>query len=393
MILDQISYLLLLGYAFVSCWGMDRLPAGFVSIAGLVYIARYAVAPYRLHYYPELLKPFFLFIATAVLSTLALWPHLALDPAWSFVDRILTFPIAILVCRTRTRVLGLLLALSFSASVVAADALHQVWQQTDARVSGFFGHPVHLGEHLLLCIVFLLPLTFASFQPRRVRYAQGITVVLSLAALLFNATRAAWIASGSVFILYVAYMAYMMKIQAPIARRGMVLTLLLLALCASTFFASPALQQRLASVTDLQYQSNSERIIIWHSALSMIADHPLLGVGPDNFGKEYRESYMRPEAKERHQRDAHSTYLSITAELGFVGLFAFLYLLFSQLRFFYQRLRTSSEPEWSLGALFCLLAFCVYGFMNSMINTFWAVRLLCLCLGIAMAGGTLAKKR
>ena len=73
-ILEKISYGLLWGYALVSCWGMDRLPAGFVSVSGLIYLARYAIAPYRIQGVPVLQRAFFLFIGAVVLSTVAAWP-------------------------------------------------------------------------------------------------------------------------------------------------------------------------------------------------------------------------------------------------------------------------------------------------------------------------------
>lgn len=389
-LLEWISYTLLLGYALVSCWGMDRLPAGFVSIAGLVFLARFALAPYRPHFYGGLLKPFFVFLAAAVLSTLACWPNLAWDPAWSFVDRMLTFPIAVLVCRSRWRVLGLTGALAVSAIVVSVVALLQAGQPGIDRLRGFFGHPVHLGEHLLLVLAFFLPLAFSLRQPRPLRGFAGLTLCLAAAALLFNATRAAWIAASLVLLLYLWFT---LRSRRTRVRRSVLAALLVLTLaCAGVFALSPWLQARLASVTDLNYQSNSERLIIWQAAAAMIGDQPLLGVGPDNFGPQYRERYIRPEAKERFQRDAHNSYLSIAAELGIVGLVAFLFLLLSLFRFFHGRLRTAVEPEWALGALFCLTAFCVYGLMNSMINTFWAVRLLCLCLGIALAGDLLSRR-
>ena len=58
-ILEKISYGLLWGYALVSCWGMDRLPAGFVSVSGLIYLARFAIAPYRIVGVPVLQRAFF----------------------------------------------------------------------------------------------------------------------------------------------------------------------------------------------------------------------------------------------------------------------------------------------------------------------------------------------
>ena len=389
-ILEKISYGLLWGYALVSCWGMDRLPAGFVSVSGLIYLARFAIAPYRIVGVPVLQRAFFLFIGAVVLSTVAAWPGVQWENAWAFVDRILTLPLAVLLCKTRRHVLGLVLAVAASAVITDVYALHQGWQNLSLRINGFFGHPVHLGEHLLLVVCFLLPLSFANAFSGRLRAVFFAALHLSLLTLLFNETRAAWIAFTIVWLLYFFTPLTPWK-YAKNRWWGISVSLVILC-CIGLGALSPSIQQRIASVTDLQYQSNSERIIIWHSSLAMIADHPVFGVGPDNFGPEYQSVYMRPEAKERHQRDAHNTYLSIAAELGMVGLAAFLFLLFRLLQYYYRQIRRTDEPEWPLGAFFCLVAFFIYGFMNSMINTFWAVRLLSLFLGISLAYANLSRR-
>jgi len=63
---------------------------------------------------------------------------------------------------------------------------------------------------------------------------------------------------------------------------------------------------------------SSEMIIAWR----MFLDHPLLGVGPDNYAENYLNySYLLGIDDRLQERQAHSLYLETAAELGLVGLF------------------------------------------------------------------------
>ncbi len=67
------------------------------------------------------------------------------------------------------------------------------------------------------------------------------------------------------------------------------------------------------------------RAQLWRAALVLFAEHPLLGIGPDN----YRLSYGRVLNLDRWESDLHSNnlYLEILAGSGSLGLLAFLFLL------------------------------------------------------------------
>lgn len=70
------------------------------------------------------------------------------------------------------------------------------------------------------------------------------------------------------------------------------------------------------------------RLQIWTASLHMGADHPLLGVGLDNFLYQYRDSYMLPEAAEEPNiSHPHNWLLNFWLELGLLGLAAALGLL------------------------------------------------------------------
>jgi O-antigen ligase len=64
------------------------------------------------------------------------------------------------------------------------------------------------------------------------------------------------------------------------------------------------------------------RLVRWQAALRMLAEHPVLGVGPGGFRREYVDVSRMAEL-DQPSPVAHSMYLEVAAELGVVGLLLF----------------------------------------------------------------------
>ena len=62
---------------------------------------------------------------------------------------------------------------------------------------------------------------------------------------------------------------------------------------------SPTFSNRVHSISNRsgQEQSVNERFLMWHSAIRMGVEHPLLGVGMGNYESEYQNHYISPLAK------------------------------------------------------------------------------------------------
>jgi O-antigen ligase len=84
------------------------------------------------------------------------------------------------------------------------------------------------------------------------------------------------------------------------------------------------------------------RLDLWRSSMHMIQDHPIVGVGPDNFLHYYAPrsqlyiqcahglGYMYPEASEEPcQSHPHDEFLDFWLSTGVVGLAAFFWLQFT----------------------------------------------------------------
>jgi O-antigen ligase len=77
---------------------------------------------------------------------------------------------------------------------------------------------------------------------------------------------------------------------------------------------------RIGSHLDFRSGTSSIRIFVWQSALRMIADHPIRGIGLDNFLTYYENGYRFPEAwEEPSLSHPHNLVLDFWLSLGLAG--------------------------------------------------------------------------
>lgn len=91
------------------------------------------------------------------------------------------------------------------------------------------------------------------------------------------------------------------------------------------------------------------RLRLWASTMDLIREHPLFGVGPDNFLYWYRSRYIRPDAwQEPNLSHPHNIFLDFWARTGLLGLIAGLAW---QVLFWRRILRSgASRDPWRWGA-------------------------------------------
>ncbi|HMJ08463.1 MAG TPA: O-antigen ligase family protein [Pyrinomonadaceae bacterium] len=131
------------------------------------------------------------------------------------------------------------------------------------------------------------------------------------------------------------------------------------------------------SNTEAIGSSNNFRKLMLSIGSEMIAAHPFIGVGADNFGVEankYREIYAARdpddvnlvEAENDIPERAHNEYLQILAETGTVGTLIFLWLLFGIGRLFWRALeRRKTISLFPIAALIGIAAFLASSLVTS----------------------------
>lgn len=133
----------------------------------------------------------------------------------------------------------------------------------------------------------------------------------------------------------------------------------------------------------LRLLCNDDRIAIYRNTLNMIKEHPVRGVGANNFMESYRYYKEVPEYRNIVTSDyiyAHNNFLHLAGELGLAGLAVFIWFLtalFRRCRRIYTGLNDEFLRIISLSLSACLIAFLVNGLTESSLYssrvamTFW----------------------
>lgn len=153
----------------------------------------------------------------------------------------------------------------------------------------------------------------------RLRIFLIVAAVVGFLALLFNGTRGVWL-STIIFIPAVVLIYAKNKIKSLAAVFAMLLVTV------GIFAVTPNLSERFSTITNMQMQSNSERLLMWESALNMFKDNPIFGVGYGQYKSAYQNQYIMPEAKERTLEHAHNNLIQMLAECGIAGAAAFIFM-------------------------------------------------------------------
>lgn len=141
------------------------------------------------------------------------------------------------------------------------------------RVGGFTGLPALLGAAGVL----LVPLAFgaaAQVAPRWRRLGQA-AAVLGLVAVVASQTRGAWIG-----LLVAAVVAW--PVLGPRSRSTQGLAVAGLGVLVVVAVLTPV-GGRVVSLFDLNDGTSKGRVSEWHLATGVVADHPLVGVGPEGY--------------------------------------------------------------------------------------------------------------
>jgi O-antigen ligase len=234
------------------------------------------------------------------------------------------------------------------------------------RVRGFYGSP----NNLALYLGRILPLTLAVAgwtvaRPRR-RGLYGLAAVIVSVALFLTYSRGAWLVGVPASILFLAAMR---------GRRTLAIAALAFA-TVSVVVLSVAGIGRLVLLLDASQGTTFFRLQLWQSSWAMVRDHPVLGVGLDNFLYFYRSYYVLPTAwEEFNLSHPHNLVLDFWLRLGLPGLVTMGWLIVAFFRrgwHLYQRLPESPERMLMLGLMAGMVNFVAHGLVD---NAFFLVDL------------------
>lgn len=233
------------------------------------------------------------------------------------------------------------------------------------RVRGFYGSP----NNLALYLGRMLPLAVAIGawgQDRRRRWGYGVAALLMAGALFLTYSRGAWIVGVPASLLFLAGLRGRRTLLTVV---GVLVVLAIVVL----LVVGPG---RLTSLLDTDAGTTFFRIQLWRSSLNMLRDHPLFGVGLDNFLYAYRSTYVQPTAwAEFDLSHPHNLVLDFWLRLGIMGLVVIVWLLVVFFRMAWQMYRSLPEGNarlMVLGLMAGMVDFAAHGLID---NAFFLVDL------------------
>lgn len=184
------------------------------------------------------------------------------------------------------------------------------------RVRSVWGSPNNAALFLgrLLPLALALALFLPNLRRRRIYAALAALLALTLFLTFSLGALALGIPASAALIALVWLWPARRRLHA--AHLALIGVLLAGAIFLVAFAAGP----RLSTLFETGTGTGFFRVAVWTSALHMIGDHPLFGVGLDNFLYEYPK-YILPEAwREPNLSHPHNVLLDFWVRLGILGV-------------------------------------------------------------------------
>ncbi len=257
----------------------------------------------------------------------------------------------------------------------------------------FYKDHTSYGAMLAFFIPFLLGVTLFKGYRKGFRKMAALALLLFSAALLLSYSRAAWLSLGAAAVVW-AILKLRIRFR-PLLITG--LTTLALILTFQTQLlsmlerndqeSSANLMAHVSSMTNVSSDaSNLERINRWSCAMRMFEERPVSGWGPGTYMFQYAPFQLTRHrtiisTNSANRGNAHSEYLGILAESGFIGLISLLVLITVVLYTGIHAYSRASDKETrmlTLCTLLGLVTYLVHGTLNNFLDTdkvavpFWA---------------------
>lgn len=230
------------------------------------------------------------------------------------------------------------------------------------RLRSVYGSPnnvaLYLGRVLPIAVAVFVAGQKPLFSTRRILYG--------LAALILGLTIILTFSKGALLLGVPAALAVI-----ALGKWGKRGALLVGATAMTGLAALPLLSRipRFADILNLTGGTGFFRVKLWESAWKMFVDHPLLGVGLDNFLYHYRGRYILPEAwQDPNLSHPHNLPLDFLSRLGLLGLACAVWL---QIAFWRAALATykrlAAQPEFqalTLGLMAAMADMLAHGLVD-----------------------------
>ncbi len=301
------------------------------------------------------------YLLTFLLSYAFSLDHRASAGALSEPFNLLVVPLALLFVRGEQavrRVVDSIVAMAGLSGLYGLGQYFDGFNRLSHRIHASFSHYMTFSGVLLVADLLILSQAAAGRIEKGWRGAWRWAALAAInAALVGTFTRNAWVGLAVAGTLLVILRAPRWLLAYPVVALVFVL------------LAPPSILGRAGSITDVHDPSNWDRVCMARSGLAMIADRPLVGLGPNMVRHLYPE-YRLPAALRKQVPHLHDSFLQLAAERGLPALAAYLALTLVSLGAAWRLWRregrfAGTRADLLVGAITAVVAFNVAGLFEN----------------------------
>ena len=204
---------------------------------------------------------------------------------------------------------------------IGVECLYALVQSTNHSRGWGFSNGSLLAIADIMCM--LLPIALVILMDKRfesiLKKAAAFATGSMLAGFLASKSRGAWLTE--LIVIPIAVFRYLKN-----SKKLLVTFCIILVMILGYMLSNPVYVQRIYSITNTTTDhSNADRIWGWKSAILMVKDYPVTGVGLGQFRDKYKNYKYKEETQDLYH--THNNFIHITTESGIIGLIGFLYFI------------------------------------------------------------------
>lgn len=236
-----------------------------------------------------------------------------------WIWRFMVFVLVVAFIHRREYLLKILTVFFCIFSIDCLIACYQFFILHWERGRGFHGDYLDLTAIICMVLAMSAIILLDSHFEKNIKKFALLGLVSSIAGLFGCFGRGAFLVSALVAPFYLYYYLRNSKKMAAII-------LIILCLLGGAVLSSPKYVERLSTTLNTTTnRSNVDRIWTWKASWDMFKDHPVNGVGLNNWGWYYRNAGYKYDEETQNLPHAHSNYMQPLAETGTIGFLGLLY--------------------------------------------------------------------
>ena len=283
-----------------------------------------------------------------------------------YAERMLYFILAILFfTRDKKYFISFLFGLSGAVSILDINTIFNFLYYSQWRPETLLGNPNKLGGYLILVLPFIGIGLVILREKMLYRLLELFVFLITGIALFLSGSRGAWI--GIISSLFILLVIIMFMEKDVIKTKKILNYIVYVFVCC----VAVAVLFYIINPKFIFHSSDMERLYLWNSAIHMIKDNPIAGIGFGNFNEVYNNGYISEYAQEPKLTSPHNIFLHYTVSFGLLGGLTFIFLIFSQIYILLNNVRNINESKKLVvyASLCGIIGMIIHGMVDTLITT------------------------